>query len=205
MSEVSIVVLASGRGSNFISVAGALREGRIGNARLAALITDRTGTGAGEFAEANRIPVRVLPYKDYDDRASFDAALDLLLAELAPDLILTLGYMRIINAKTVQAYQGRIINIHPSILPSFPGMHAQRQAWQYGVKVTGATVHFMDEGVDTGPIIQQKSVTVPEGITEEGLSDLILKVEHEILPQAVDLFCQGRLRLEGRKVVILDQ
>lgn len=203
MSEtVSIVALASGRGSNFRTVVEALDRGKIQKGKITALIADRADTGAEEFARGNGIPVVVLPYREYSSRAEYDGALRNKLEELHPGLILTLGYMRIIDEITVRTYRHRIINIHPSLLPAFPGMHAQRQARDYGVKVSGATVHFMDEGVDTGPIILQAPVILPDGATEEEIAERILVEEHRILPEAVDLFCRGCLEVRDRKVFI---
>ena len=204
MNSIKIAVLASGRGSNFQAVQTAIERGEVRNCRISLLITDRPGTLAEKFARENDIPVHVIDFKSLPDRKEFDKSLREILAVQRPDLILTLGFMRILSKWLVQDYRGKIINIHPSLLPSFPGMHAQRQAIEYGVKVTGATVHFMDEGTDTGPVILQSSVMVPEGADAEELSSLILAEEHKILVRAIQLFCEGKLLISGRRVKILD-
>ncbi len=195
-------VLASGRGSNFQAVLRALSEGRITGTEITVLITDRPGTGAEELAKESGIPVKVTDYKSFPDRSSFDAAVDLALGEAAPDLILTLGYMRLIHPETVKKYKYKIINIHPSLLPAFPGMHSQRQAFEYGVRVTGATVHFMDEGVDTGPVILQAPVEITADMDLAAVEKAVLAKEHSLICEAVQLFCDDRIRVEGRKTVI---
>ncbi|MDH5654835.1 MAG: phosphoribosylglycinamide formyltransferase [Spirochaetia bacterium] len=204
MKEVKIVVLASGRGSNFIAVKEAMDTREIQGCRISLVICDRHNTGAEKYALENDIPVQIIDYKSLPDRKEFDRLLrDSIIAE-KPDLILTLGFMRIISKWLVRDYEGKIINIHPSLLPSFPGMHAQRQALEAGVKVTGATVHFMDEGMDTGPIILQAPVMVPEGADLEEVSNLILQQEHPLLIRAVQMFSAGKLQITGRIVKILD-
>ena len=204
MKSVKTVVLASGRGSNFQSLKAAVDRGEIPGCSISLLIADRRDTPAEKFARENDIPVHVIDFKSLPDRKEFDKSLRDALSGQKPDLILTLGFMRILSKWLVQDYRGKIINIHPSLLPSFPGMHAQRQAIEYGVKVSGATVHFMDEGMDTGPVILQVPVFVPEGATEEELSSLILIEEHKLLIRAVRLFCEGRLQLKDKHVKILN-
>jgi len=204
MNSIKTVVLASGRGSNFQSLKSAIDRGEIPGCSISLLITDRRETAAEQFARENDIPVRVIDFKSLPDRKEFDKSLRDALSDQRPHLILTLGFMRILSKWLVQDYHGKIINIHPSLLPSFPGMHAQRQAIDYGVKVSGATVHFMDEGMDTGPVILQAPVFVPEGATEEELSSLILIEEHKLLVKAVKLFCEGRLLLKDKHVKILN-
>ncbi len=205
MNQIRIAVLASGRGSNFRAIVEAQERGELPGAEVVALLTDRPDTGAEEFAKSRNIPVHVLPYKSFENRSQFDAKLLERLDSVSPDLVLALGFMRIIHESLVRKYQGRMINIHPSLLPAFPGMYAQRDAFEYGVKVTGVTVHFVDEGVDTGPIIQQAVVEVPEGCPDAGtLADLILRTEHRVLVRSVALFCRGALRIEGRRVRILE-
>lgn len=202
------VVLASGRGSNFAAVLEGVRNGNIRRCEIAALVTDRRQTGAEQIAAEAGVPVRLIAYKDFAQRSEYDAVLLDALRELRPDVILTLGYMRILAPELVRAYAGRIINIHPSLLPAFPGIHSARQAFEYGVKIAGATVHFVDEGVDTGPVIAQAAVEVPEDATADDLAEIILIQEHRILVRAVDLFCSDRLTLvEGgnqrKKVKVL--
>ena len=208
MADKRTVVLASGRGSNFQAVLDGIRRGAVRNCEIVGLIVDRPNTGAAALVEdrglSEQIAVHSFDYKSFPNRDTFDRLILDTLKKLEPDLILTLGYMRILAESLVRQFAGRIINIHPSLLPAFPGIHSARQALEYGVKVAGATVHFVDEGVDTGPIIDQAAVAVPENITVDGLAELILIQEHRILVRAVDLFCQERLKLENnRKVRIL--
>ncbi|MEQ9366822.1 MAG: phosphoribosylglycinamide formyltransferase [Leptospirales bacterium] len=212
MSAKRTVVLASGRGSNFRAVLDGVRDGSIRDCEIVGLLTDRPGTGAEELARERgesdssaRLEIHSFDFKSFPNRDTYDRLLLDTLKKLRPDLILTLGYMRLLAPGLVQAFAGRIINIHPSLLPAFPGIHSQRQALEYGVKVAGATVHFVDEGVDTGAIIDQAAVSVPDSIDVAGLSDLILVQEHRILARAVDLFCRDRLRLDqnNRKVSTL--
>ena len=178
MSRKRTVVLASGRGSNFQSVLNGIQGGAIRDCDIVGLITDRPGTGAEQLVKErgleNEIAVHCFDFKSFPNRDTYDRLLADTLKKLAPDLLLTLGYMRLLAAPLVRSFAGRIINIHPSLLPAFPGINSQKQALEYGVKVAGATVHFIDEGVDTGAIIDQAAVTVPEGVTVQGLSDLIL-------------------------------
>jgi len=194
--------MASGRGSNFTAVLDALHSGVIKTAEIAALITDRKNTGAEQTARENGIPVHVIDCKSYTDRSEFDREIEKTIADLSPDLILTLGYMRIIHAGIIKKYTNKIINIHPSLLPSFPGMHAQKQAFDYGVRVSGATVHFMDEGMDTGPVILQSPVILDQTWNLSEVEEAILKEEHRLIARAVSLLCQDAIRVEGRKVII---
>lgn len=194
-------MLASGRGSNFTAVVEAYKAGRIENVQFAGLLTDRPGTGAADYARANQIPVVELNYKSYPARSDYDRAVDRALDQWNPDVILTLGYMRLLNPDLVIKYRWRIINIHPSLLPAFPGMNSQKQAYDYGVKVTGATVHYIDEGVDTGPIIIQEPVIVEDKMDVDDLSKKILEVEHKIIVRAVGLHCAGKLKIDGRRVL----
>jgi phosphoribosylglycinamide formyltransferase-1 len=143
--------------------------------------------------------------KDHGDRAAYDAALMAALDAQAVELLCLAGFMRILSPGFVRSWSGRIMNIHPSLLPAFPGLAGQRQALDYGVKVAGATVHFVDEGVDTGPIIAQACVTVSEGDTEETLAARILAEEHRLYPEAIRLFAEGRLQIRGRRVIVLPE
>ena len=196
-----IVALASGRGTNFRAVITGLSDGRIEGARLCGLVVDRRGTGAAKIAGDAGISVHEVPYADFADRAGYDLAFARTVDALMPDLVLTLGYMRILSADFVQRHFGRLINIHPSLLPAFPGMRAQKQAFEYGVRITGCTAHYVDEGVDTGPVILQAAVPVDDSMSLQELEERILAEEHRILVEAVALFCRGAIRLEGRKVV----
>jgi phosphoribosylglycinamide formyltransferase-1 len=201
-SGKKIAVLASGRGSNFQALIDAARSGYF-PAVIARLITDNSEAYAIRRARDAGIPVSVLNFSSFPGKEAYEGALKEMMEECDADLFVLAGYMRILPVAIVRTFPGRIMNIHPALLPSFPGLHAQRQAVGYGVKVSGCTVHFVDEGTDTGPIIIQRCIPVEEGDDEEALSNRILVEEHRILTEAVRLFLEGRLRLEGRKVLIL--
>ncbi len=199
--RLRVGVLGSGRGSNLQALLdAAARPGY--PAHVVVVVSDKERAQALERARAHGVAAVWLNPKDFGDRAAYDAALGRLLEEHRVGLVCLAGFMRILTPELVRAFAGRVLNIHPSLLPAFPGLHAQRQALDYGVKVAGATVHFVDEGVDTGPIALQASVPVQPDDTEESLSARILAVEHRIYPEAVRLFAEGRLRLAGRKVIV---
>ncbi len=183
-----IIVLASGRGSNFIAVHQATERDEI-KAKIVSLITDRYNTKASEYAIQNKIETYEINFKDFSSKESFNAKLLSVVEEINPDLILTLGYLRILEARLIQKFPSKIINIHPSLLPSFKGLHAQSQALSYGVKFTGATVHFVDEGIDTGPILSQVVVPVLDNDTEETLSKRILEKEHLLIVSTLKHIC----------------
>ncbi len=196
-----IAVLASGRGSNFQAVIDGVRAGFIPGV-ISLLITDNREAYAITRAKEAGIPVSVLAFASFSAKEAYEAALKREMELCDADLFVLAGYMRILPAAIVRAFPGRIMNIHPALLPSFPGLHAQRQAVTYGVKVSGCTVHFVDEGTDTGPIVLQRCVPVEDGDDEESLSERILVQEHRTLAEAVRLFCEGRLILEDRTVRI---
>jgi phosphoribosylglycinamide formyltransferase-1 len=196
-----IAVLASGRGSNFQALIDAARPGYFPGV-ITRLITDNPDAFAIRRARDAGIRVSVLDFASFPERGAYEAALLSEMEECDPDLFVLAGYMRILPGAIVRAFQGRILNIHPALLPSFPGLHAQRQAVEYGVKVSGCTVHFVDEGTDTGPIVIQRCIPVEEGDDEETLAARILVEEHRILAEAVRLFCEGRIRLVSRRVEI---
>jgi phosphoribosylglycinamide formyltransferase-1 len=196
-----IAVIASGRGSNFQALIDAARSGYF-PAVIARLITDNPEAHAIRRAKNAGIPVSVLDFGSFPGKEAYEEALKDEMEECDADLFVLAGYMRILPAAIVRAFPGRIMNIHPALLPSFPGLHAQRQALEYGVRVSGCTVHFVDEGTDTGPIILQRCIPVEEGDDEEALSNRILVEEHRILTEAVRLFCEERIRLAGRRVMI---
>ena len=202
MSErLRVGVLASGRGSNLQAILDATaRPGY--PARVAVVISDREQAAALERARHHGVPAVWLNPKDFSERAAYDAALSCRLEADGVALVCLAGFMRILAPAFVRQWAGRIMNIHPALLPAFPGLAAQRQALSYGVKVTGATVHFLDEGVDTGPIVLQSAVPVLPGDTEETLSGRILVEEHRLFPEAIRLFAEGRLRIAGRQVVV---
>ncbi|HIJ06080.1 MAG: Phosphoribosylglycinamide formyltransferase [Methanomicrobiales archaeon 53_19] len=199
-----IVVLASGRGSNFLAVASAIQRGMI-KGRCVGLIVDRRGTQASVRAEEYGIPVYTIDYSGFPGKAAYEEELQRTLGSLAPDLIVLAGYMKILGSSIIREYTDRIVNIHPSLLPSFPGLDAQGQALEYGVKVSGCTVHFVDEGTDSGPVILQRAVPVLDNDDPGTLAERILFEEHIALPEAVSLFCQDRLRILGRTVIRLDE
>ena len=196
-----IGVLASGRGSNFEALVEAVETGRV-PAVIAALVTDRATAGALEIARGHGVEALFVDPRQYPSREAHEKAVIATLDERGVGLVCLAGYMRILGATFVRHFEGRLLNIHPSLLPAFPGLHAQRQALEHGVKVTGATVHFVDEGTDTGPIVLQAAVPVLPGDTEEALSRRVLAEEHRIYPEAVRLFAQGRLAADGRRVHI---
>lgn len=201
---ITIGVLASGRGSNLQAIIDNIKSGKL-NAQIGCVISDNPSAYALERARKEGIPAYYIYPGEYKTRLSPEQELEYVnrLKEYNVELVCLAGFMRILHSQFLQAFKGRIINIHPALLPSFPGLHAQRQAWEYGVKVSGATVHFVDEGVDTGPIIIQRTVEVKENDTPETLEDRILKIEHEIYAEAIQLFAEGKLKIEGRRVKIL--
>jgi phosphoribosylglycinamide formyltransferase-1 len=194
-------VLASGRGSNLQAILDATRRQGF-PARVVVVISDRERAPALDRARAAGVEALFVDPKDFADRESYDRALVRELEARQVGLVCHAGFMRILSPTYVRAFAGRALGIHPALLPAFPGLHAQRQALEYGVKVTGATVHFLDEGVDTGPIVLQSSVPVEPGDTEETLAARILAEEHRLYPEAVRLFAEGRLRILGRRVMV---
>lgn len=194
------LVLASGAGTNFQAVLSGISAGNITNCSICKLIVDRPETGAARIASGAGIPVETIDSKSFSTRSEFDSALFDSVVQANPDLILALGFMKVLSKPLVEAFPNRIINIHPSLLPAFPGLHAVKQALDYGAKVSGVTVHFVDASVDTGPIIAQESLPIPEGITPELLHQLIRKVEHRILIDVVNLVCSHQISVDGRKV-----
>lgn len=196
-----IGVLASGRGSNLQAIIDAIEAGKL-DCRLAVVVSDRADAQALERARKHGTEAVFIDPKGYPNREGFDRAVLVVLVEHQVELVCLAGYMRILTTAFVRALSGRIMNIHPALLPSFPGLHAQRQAFQYGVKVSGATVHFVDEGVDTGPIICQAAVPVREDDTEETLAARILEQEHQLYPRAIRLYAEGRLSILGRRVLV---
>jgi phosphoribosylglycinamide formyltransferase-1 len=200
-TRLRIGVLASGRGSNFDAIARAAASGWI-PVTVAVLITDRANIRALDVARRHRIEAVVIEPRDYPSREAHEEQVIATLEKHAVGLVCLAGYMRILTGAFVKHFEGRLLNIHPSLLPTFPGLRAQRQALEHGVKVTGATVHFVDDGVDTGPIVVQTAVPVRSDDTEETLAERILAEEHRIYAEAIRLFAEGRLRIEGRRVRI---
>jgi len=198
---VRLGVLVSGRGSNLQAVLDATGRPDF-PARVAVVVADKERAPALDRARAHGVAAIWLNPKDFGDRAAYDAGLRRVLDEHRVALVCLAGFMRILTAEFVGAYAGRILNIHPSLLPAFPGLHAQRQALEHGVRIAGATVHFVDEGVDSGPIVLQASVPVHPDDTEESLSARILVEEHRLYPEAIRLFAEGKLAITGRRVTI---
>ncbi len=196
-----IGVLASGRGSNLQAIIDAIEAGEL-DCRLAVVVSDRADAQALERGRKHGTDVVFMDSKGYAKREAFDQAVLGVLAEHRVELVCLAGYMRVLSPTFVRSLPGQIMNIHPALLPSFPGLHAQRQALQSGVKVSGATVHFVDEGVDTGPIICQVAVPVREDDTEETLAARILEQEHQLYPRAIRLYAEGRLSIIGRRVLV---
>ncbi|OLD97755.1 MAG: phosphoribosylglycinamide formyltransferase [Candidatus Rokubacteria bacterium 13_1_20CM_4_68_9] len=194
-------VLASGRGSNLQALLDAGSRADY-PARVVVVVSDREDARALARARAAGVSSLFVNPKDHGDRAAYDAVLTKTLEHHKVGLVCLAGFMRILSPVFVRAWQGRLMNIHPSLLPAFPGLHAQRQALDHGVRITGATVHFVDEGVDTGPIVLQAAVPVEATDTEETLAARILIEEHRIYPEAVRLFAEGRLHVTGRQVSI---
>ncbi|MDY0384429.1 phosphoribosylglycinamide formyltransferase [Trichlorobacter sp.] len=201
-TPIAIGVLVSGNGSNFQAIVDALEAGRITNGRIACLISNKADAYALERAKKHNIPALVLDHKQFPNRAAYDQALVALLKEHGVQLVILAGFMRLLSPVMVEAFPHAMMNIHPALLPAFPGLDAQQQALEYGVRYTGCTVHFVDTGTDTGPIILQAVVPILADDTLETLSDRIHGEEHRIYPEAVRLFCAGRLRVEGRRVHI---
>lgn len=196
-----IGVLLSGRGSNFEALADSVEAGRIPNAEIAVVISNREGAPGIERAKARNLPALVIPSKSLE-REAYDRQVVAALAEHKVDLVCLAGYMRLLSPFFVQSFPNGILNIHPSLLPSFPGLEAQRQALEYGVKFAGCTVHFVDENLDAGPILLQSVVPVADTDTEASLSEKILREEHKIYSQAVKIVLEGKFRMEGRRVVL---
>lgn len=198
---VTIGVLASGRGSNLQAILDAIASGTL-DATVALVLSDRDDAQALGRARAAGVAAQVVNPTAYPNREAYNAAMADLLRRAGVELVVLAGYMRIVTRDLLDAFPNRVINVHPSLLPAFPGLHAQRQAVEYGVKVAGCTVHFVSEEVDGGAIIAQAVVPVYDGDTEASLSDRILVEEHRILPQALQWYAEGRLSIVGRRVVI---
>src|ERR1700674_2480751 len=196
-----IGVLLSGRGSNFEALAESVAAGRIPNAEIAVVISNREGAPGIQLAEARRIKMRVIPSKGLE-REVYDRQVAAVLDEHHVDLICLAGYMRLLSPFFVAKFLNRILNIHPSLLPSFPGLESQRHALEYGVKFAGCTVHFVDENLDAGPIILQAVVPVEDADTEAARSEKILREEHRIYSEAVRIVLEGRFNIQGRRVLV---
>lgn len=200
---VKLGVLVSGNGSNLQAIIDRIESGGIENARIDCVISNNPEAFALTRAARHGIPVIIHENRGYANRREYDAALVKVLRGRGVELVVLAGFMRILSEVMVQAFPNAIMNIHPALLPAFPGLHAQKQALDYGVRYSGCTVHLVDCGTDTGPIILQAVVPVEEDDSEESLSARIQREEHRIFPEAVRLFCDGRIRVEGRRVRLL--
>ena len=201
---MNLAVFASGRGTNFSAVARAVKKGKI-KANLALLVCDNPAAGAISRARRAGIKVALVKRKDFASSKDFEAKIIQYLREETIDLIVLAGFMRILGPDLINEFKGRIINIHPALLPSFKGAHGIKDAFDYGVKVTGVTVHFVDEQMDHGPIILQEAVSIKQDDTLETLEARIHKIEHKLYPQAIKLFVEGKLKIEQRRVRISNQ
>lgn len=201
MASLTLGVLASGRGSNLQAILDACASGAI-PARLRLVVSDVAAAYALERARRHGVAARHVDPTAYPTRDAFDRAVLAALQEAGVDLVCLAGFMRLLGKNFVAAFRNRIMNIHPALLPAFPGLHVQRKAVEYGVKISGCTVHFVDEGTDTGPIIIQAAVPVLDDDTEESLAARILQEEHRIYPKAIRLFAEGRLEVRGRRVLV---
>lgn len=196
-----IGVLLSGRGSNFEALAESVSAGRIPGAEIAIVISNREGAPGIDRANSRGIATRVIPSKGLE-REVYDRQVVAVLNEHKVDLVCLAGYMRLLSPFFVSAFPNRILNIHPSLLPSFPGLESQRQALEYGVKFAGCTVHFVDENLDAGPIVLQAVVPVADNDTESTLSEKILREEHRIYTEAVKIILEGKYKIAGRRVLL---
>jgi len=200
---MNIAVLASGRGTNFEAIAKAVKKGFI-RAKLKLLITDKENAGVRERAKKFAVKDIFIDPKNFKTRKDFDREVVRILRKEKINLVVLAGFMRIITPYFVKAFKNRILNIHPAILPSFKGVGAIERAYNYGVKITGVTVHFVNEEVDTGPIILQEALKIREKESLQSLEERIHKLEHRLYPLAVKLFLERRLKIKGRKVEIKD-
>lgn len=198
---MNIAVFASGRGSNFSAIARAIKKGKL-KANLALLVCDKPKAKVIAKAKKANVKVVLIERKDFTSTEDYEHKIIEYLQASNVELIILAGFMRIIGATLINKYRNRILNIHPALLPSFKGEQGIRDAFDYGVKVTGVTVHFVDEEIDHGPIILQKELRVEEGDTLESLESKIHKIEHKIYPEAIRLFVEGRLKTEGRRLRI---
>lgn len=199
--KLRLGVLASGNGSNLQAIIDRCREGEL-PAEVVLVLSNKSQAGALTRARKAGIATLVIDHRDHPERTAFDQAMVAALRNAEVDLVVLAGFMRILTPVFLEAFPQRIMNIHPALLPAFPGIKAQRKALEYGVKIAGCTVHFVDPGVDSGPIIIQAAVPVLDDDDETTLSRRILEQEHRIYPEAIQLYAEGRLHIEGRHVRI---
>lgn len=201
MEHNKLGVLASGRGSNLQSIIDSCASGQI-PARVSIVISDNENAFALERARREGIAAEYVNPSDYVSRVEYEKRIASILNKHNISLVCLAGYMRLVGSTLLNAFPGQIMNIHPALLPAFPGLHAQEQAWNYGVRFSGCTVHFVDKGMDTGPIILQAVVPVNDDDTADILAERILEQEHRVYPEAIKLYFAGKLQLKGRKVYI---
>ena len=199
MTIPRVTVLTSGRGSNLAALLTAERSNRLGGT-IGTVISNNAEAPALAIAAAQNVATQVIEHRDFPERSAFDAALDAAIDASAPDLVVLAGFMRILGPALIARYEGRMLNIHPSLLPSYPGLHTHRRALADGVRIHGCTVHFVTAALDHGPIVAQGAVAVQDDDDEASLAARVLAVEHRLLPSAVRAFCEGRLVIAGHRV-----
>ncbi|GAW92165.1 phosphoribosylglycinamide formyltransferase [Calderihabitans maritimus] len=201
MGLLKLGVLASGRGSNLQAIIDAIERNEL-DASIEVVISNRAGAKALERAKNHNIPAIYVDPKEYTGKEEYDLALVKVLKRYEVELVVLAGFMRLLTPRFIEHFPNRIVNIHPSLLPAFPGLEAQKQAWEYGVRYSGCTVHFVDENMDTGPIIDQEVVPVYQDDTAETLAERILEREHRLYPRVLQWIAEGRVKVRGRKVYI---
>lgn len=199
---LKLAILISGRGSNMQAIHRSIVAGKL-DAEISVVISDQAAAAGLAYAQAEGILTQLVERQKGEDRDGFDRRLIAKLEESSPQIVVLAGYMRILSPTFIRHFEHRIVNIHPSLLPSFPGLHAQRQALEAGVRFSGCTVHFVDEGCDTGPIIDQRVVAVLPEDDEGSLSKRILEQEHQLYSSCLQMIAEGKLKVEGRKVILL--
>jgi phosphoribosylglycinamide formyltransferase 1 len=199
-----IAVLASGQGTNLEAILEAVERGEVAG-KVVLVISDRAGAPALARANRHRVKALHLNPREFNSREDFDRGLIDELKKERIDLVVLAGYMRLLSPLFIRTFSSQIMNIHPSLLPAFPGLDGVEQAFDYGVKVTGCSVHFVDEGLDSGPVILQEAVPVIQQESVQTLHQRIHAVEHRLYPTAIDLFCRGKLKVEGRRCLIVDE
>ncbi len=198
---ISLGILISGSGTNLQSIMDAIEEKRL-NAKINLVISNRRDAFGLERAKQRNIPTMCIPHEDFSSREAHEEVILQNLKENKVELVVLAGYMRLITKYFVSAYKDKILNIHPALLPSFKGTHAQERATLYGVKITGATVHFVDEEMDHGPIIIQGAIPISHSLSPSEVAAKILTIEHRIYPQAIEWFSQHRLEISGKRVIL---
>lgn len=200
--ELKIAVLVSGSGTNLQTLIEQLHQDGTSGIDIAVVISDRKNAYALTRAERVGIPTQVVRTQDFENRVDFDAEISRLIEQYAAELIVLAGFMKLFQPPFVRKYQNRIINVHPTLLPAFPGAHPVADTLAYGVKIAGVTVHFVDEGIDSGPIIAQATVPVLDTDDEESLHNRIQVEEHKLYPKVIKWYAQGKLKVKGRKVIV---